>query len=148
MKHSLQIVRGRVGTFKKYLDWLAKHSKGRITPTHRLHLISDRYYVHRSAEIKRHAAALEIKLWFIPGAHTNELQPLDCTIFGAMKSVFRRRFEEQCRLMHTDRLTKSAVIAILKEIWENFSPASISLGWAIYVDDFGPNQEADLDWEE
>jgi hypothetical protein len=65
----------RADTFKKYLDWLAKHSKGRITPTHRLHLISDRYSVHRSAEIKRHAAALEMKLWFIPGAHTDELQP-------------------------------------------------------------------------
>jgi hypothetical protein len=40
-------------------------------------------------------------------------------------------------------------VAILREIWEGLSPAAISLGWAIYVEDSGPDEDADdVDWEE
>jgi hypothetical protein len=105
--------------------------------------------VHRSDAIKKYAAKLKIKLWFIPAGHTDELQPLDRAVFGAVKSIFRRRFAEQCHASPNGRLTKSAAVTILRDIWKNLSPASISLGWAIYVEDFGPDQdEADADWEE
>jgi hypothetical protein len=46
-------------------------------------------------------------------------------------------------------VTKSAVVQILIEIWDNLSPASIRSGWAIYEDEFGPDaDEQDEDWEE
>jgi hypothetical protein len=74
---------------------------------------------------------------------------LDRAVFGAIKSIFRRRFEELCRRSPNGRVTKSVAVRILIEIWENLSPAAIHSGWAIYKDDFGPDADADdADWEE
>jgi hypothetical protein len=73
---------------------------------------------------------------------------LDRAVFGAIKSIFRRRFEELRRQSPDSRVTKSVAIQILTEIWENLSPAAIHSGWAIYEDDFGPDADAaDADWE-
>jgi hypothetical protein len=138
-----------VETFSHYLDSLAGAYQGRIQPGRRLHLILDCYSVHRSKEIKEHAQRVQIKLWFIPAGHTDELQPLDRAVFGAIKSIFRRRFEELCRRSPNGRVTKSVAVRILIEIWENLSPAAIHSGWAIYGDDFGQDAgAADRDWAE
>jgi hypothetical protein len=52
---------------------------------------------------------------------------LDRAVFGAIESIFRRRFEEQCRQ----------------------PPTAIHSGWAIHEDAFGPDADAaDADWED
>jgi hypothetical protein len=69
-------------------------------------------------------------------------------IFGALKAAFRRRFELQCRQHSQHRVTKSGAIQILAEIWDDLGAAAILRGWEIYVDDFGPDEDADgIDWE-
>jgi hypothetical protein len=138
-----------IETFRHYLDSLAELYSERIPPGRQLHLILDCYSVHRSKEIKQYARSLGIKLWFIPAGHTDELQPLDRAVFGAMKSIFRRKFEALCRQSANGRLTKSNAIQILVEIWDGLSAAAIHRGWSIYEDDFGSGDDSDdVDWEE
>jgi transposase InsO family protein len=114
-----------------------------------LDLVLDWHAVHRSPEIREHAARHGIRLWFIPAGHTDDLQPLDRAVFGALKAEFRRRFELECRQHPHHRVTKSGAIEILRQIWDDLEDPAISRGWQIYVDDFGPDQHLDdVDWEE
>jgi hypothetical protein len=109
----------------------------------------DCYSVHRSKEITQYARHIGIKLWFIPAGHTDELQHLDRAVFGTMKSIFRRKFEEFCRQLPDGRMTKSIAIRILIGIWNDLSTAALHRGWSIFEDDFGPSDDADDgDWEE
>lgn len=136
-------------TFEHYLEWLATQYSGQIGPDRPLDLILDCFSVHRALATRQIAANLNIKLWFIPAGHTDELQPLDRAVFGAIKSVFRRKFESLRRDFPDQSVTKSHAIQLLIEIWDNLSPDSISKGWSIYADDFGPDEDADyVEWEE
>jgi hypothetical protein len=130
-------------TFARYLDWLAGQYREKMAAGCQLDLVLDCYSVHRSSETKAHAASLGIRLWFIPAGHTDELQPLDRAVFGAMKGTFRRRFELECRRHPHQRVTKSAAIEILIEIWKGLGNAAISRGWQIYADDFGLEEDVD-----
>jgi hypothetical protein len=137
-------------TFARYLSRLAtKQYDGTITPDCPLDLVLNCHTVHRSPEIKHHAASLGIRLWFIPAGHTDELQPLDRAVFGTLRAKFRRRFQLECRQHPHHRLSKSGSIEILRQIWERLGGDAISRGWHIYVDDFGPDQHLDDDaeWE-
>jgi hypothetical protein len=138
-----------IQTFTRYLDWLAELYRGKIAPDCPIDLVLDCYSVHRSQEIRDHATRLGIRLWFIPAGHTDQLQPLDRAVFGAIKAIFRRRFELERRKRPDHRITKSDAIQILTEIWGGLGTASITEGWRIYTDDFGPEEDAeDVDWEE
>jgi hypothetical protein len=55
---------------------------------------------HRTNNVKQLAQFLDIELHYISGGATDKLQPLDRTIFGALKSRARRLF--RCRI-ETDR---------------------------------------------
>jgi hypothetical protein len=136
-------------TFARYLDWLAGRYRERMAVGCQLDLVLDCYSVHRSPEIRAQAAGLGIRLWFIPAGHTDELQPLDRAVFGAMKGTFRRRFELECRRHPHQRVTKSAANEILIEIWKGLGKAAISRGWQIYADDFSLEEDVDgVDREE
>jgi hypothetical protein len=142
-----------IETFKHYLDWLHDYyvhdHQIEISADQPIQLILDCYSVHRSEQIKEYAAARCIRLWFIPAGHTDAMQPLDRAVFGAMKSIFRRRFEEQQRNSRDMRVTKTTAVTILTEIWNNLSADSIRMGWSIYESDFGPEGNDDnVDWEE
>jgi hypothetical protein len=143
-----------IETFKHYLDWLHDYCANdfgfAISAHLPIHLILDCYSVHRSEQIKQYAADRCIKLWFIPAGHTDALQPLDRAVFGAIKSIFRRRFEECQRNSWDKRVTKTKAVEILHEIWNQLSPDSIHLGWNIYEPDFGPegNENDHGEWEE
>jgi hypothetical protein len=84
-------------TFARYLYWLATEYRGKITPDCPPDLVLDCYSVHRAPEIRTHAESLGIRLWFIPAGHTDELQPLDRAVFGALKATFRHRIPGQSR---------------------------------------------------
>jgi hypothetical protein len=103
-------------TVEIFCHSLADAYRGNIPPGRQVHLILDSYSFHHPEEIKEYARRLGIKLWFIPPGHTDALQPLDRAIFVAIESIFRRRFEEQCRQSPTARITKSTAVQILMEI--------------------------------
>jgi hypothetical protein len=125
-------------TIETFCHSLADAYRGNIPPGRQVHLILHSCSVHRSEEIREYARRLGIKLWFIPPGHPDALQPLDRAVFGPIESICRHRFEEQCRQSPTARITKSAAIQILTEIWQSLSPAAIHSGWAIREDDCGP----------
>jgi hypothetical protein len=57
-------------------------------------LMLDSYSVHRSPEVREYARSLGIILLFVPPGMTDALQPLDRSIFGAMKQEARRLWRE------------------------------------------------------
>jgi hypothetical protein len=119
-------------TFKRYVDWLSRQyctaHPGVITPERPIELILDCYSVYRSAEIKQYAAELGIRPWFIPAGHTDELQPLDRAVFGAIKAMFRRKFEALMRARPNQQLRKAVAMDVLSEIWTELAPVSIDQG--------------------
>jgi hypothetical protein len=73
---------------------------------------------------------------------TDELQPLDRPVCGAMKATFRRLFDLALRESRDRRIGTLEAMQILPRIWDDLSLASIGKGWSI-SDDFGP----DAPWE-
>jgi hypothetical protein len=141
-------------TFKRDLEWLSRQyctaGLGVITLERPIELILDCYSVHRSAEIKQYAAELGIRLWFIPAGHTDELPPLDRAVFGAIKAMFRRKFEALMRSRPNQQLRKAGAMDLLSEIWTELAAASIDQGWSIDEEDFGPSVDHDeyVEWDE
>jgi hypothetical protein len=72
-----------LSTFHSYLDWLRQS----YVDDEPIHLIFDCYSVHCSADTRDYAKGLSIVLHFIPPGWTDELEPLDGYIFGALKSM-------------------------------------------------------------
>jgi hypothetical protein len=134
-----------IKTFRQYLDWLAMYYEDEIAAGYWIQLILDLYPVHRSDQIKKYAKARHIRLWFIPAGFTDELQPLDRAVFGAMKAMFRRLFEEVWRGTPDKRASRLAAIQLLKEIWQTLSVNSIRKGWSIYDTSFGTADDTDAD---
>jgi hypothetical protein len=125
------------------LSRLPRWDAGKVSAARPLDIVRDCDCVHRLEDVRDHAADLKIRLWFIPAGDTNELQPLDRAVFGAMKAMFRRRFESLHRQHPEDRVTKSLDLQIVAEIWENVGVASILHGWEIDADDVGPDKDGD-----
>jgi hypothetical protein len=58
----------------------------------RIWMLLDCHSVHRAKAMRRHARELGIHLLFIPPGLTDELQPIDRFVFGAMKATCRRLY--------------------------------------------------------
>jgi hypothetical protein len=131
--HSFKIIPNR-GGLPRPIEWL----------------ILDCSSVHRSAEIKQYAAELGIRLWFIPAGHTDELQPLDRAVFGAIKALFCGKFEALMRARPNQQRTTAGAMDLLSEIWTELAPASVDEGWSVYEEDFGPSEDHEeyLEWDE
>jgi transposase len=137
-----------LATFHSYLGWLRDFYQDGAP----IHLILDCYSVHRSGETRRFAAELGIILHFIPPGWTDELQPLDRYIFGALKSICRRLFQRFCIGSAEERIRISDAVGFLREAWNQLETKVIARGWGIYEDVMGGPEEADDeddgDWEE
>jgi hypothetical protein len=105
-------------TFSQWLNWL----RGVYDDGEPIWLILDCYSVHRQDAMRQQAQDLGINLLFIPPGLTDELQPLDRFIFGAMKATRRRLYR-----MHSDWnpevvMNKEMAAAFLIRAWEAVSP--------------------------
>jgi hypothetical protein len=97
--------------------------------------------------LKGSSAVLRKATGFLLGDFTDELQPLDRTVFGTMKAMSRHLFEETLRESSDRGSGKLEALQILPRIWDELSLASIRKGWSIY-DDFGRDGDApDTAWE-
>jgi hypothetical protein len=131
-----------VGTFRHYLSWLRT-----LYPDDQpIHLLLDCYSVHRANEIRPLAAELGIELHYIPAGWTDELQPLDRYVFGAMKAMCRRLFQRHCDRSEDGRVSRSDAIKFLVRIWELLEVRVIEKGWGVYEDADGDGM-ADDEWE-
>jgi hypothetical protein len=90
----------------------------------------DSYAAHRT-EIP--AAELGIGLHFIPPGLTDELQPLDISVFVVIKADARKLFHDRTSENPFLRRSKQDAVADLIAPWEFVGPCIIQEGWEIYV---------------
>jgi hypothetical protein len=126
-------------TFHKYLAWL----RGNYQDQGPIRLVLDCYSVHRSAETRTFAASLGSTLHSIPPGGMDELQPLDRSVFGALKSMCHRLFQWFCDGMQGERIRIVDVVQFLGEAWDQLEIKVIQVGWWIYEDGLGPPEESD-----
>ena len=109
-----------------------KHIRAEIPTGDRIFLICDVHSSHRTQPVKALAAALNIELLYIPPGATDQLQPLDRTVFGVLKSEARRLF--RIRTSHDPEIKRSKRDAVAEMItaWQMLSESSLESAWAIY----------------
>jgi hypothetical protein len=86
-----------VNVMERYFEFLrfTVDQKYGLEKRNRVLLVLDMYAAHRNEEILKAAAnRLRIDLVFVPPGMTGELQPLDATIFGALKSAGQKAWVE------------------------------------------------------
>jgi hypothetical protein len=133
-------------TFQRYLHWV----RSLYDDAEPIHLILDAYSVHRAESSRRLASSSGIHLHFIPAGWTDELQPLDRYVFGALKAIGRRLFHRHCQMHDDGRTRKPDAIKFLIEAWEGLTIQVLQKAWGIYEDILGDAQddEDDDEWEE
>jgi hypothetical protein len=118
-------------TFEEYLRLLRAHA-----PTDRtIHLVFDMHSSYRTQTVKNLTASLNIDLHFVPAGLTGALQPLDRTIFGALKSHARRLFRYQARNNPWLRRTRHDGAQDMVAAWEMISAETVTAGWEICEND-------------
>jgi hypothetical protein len=115
-------------TFRRWLHWLrALYDDG--DP---IWVVLDCYSVHRADVMRSHAEELGIHLVFIPPGMTDEFQPLDRFVFGAMKSTCRRLYSLHYQSNPFCTMDKKIAAAFLIRAWEGVSPRVLEEAWSIY----------------
>lgn len=114
----------------------------------RIYLVCDAYPVHHSDISKELAAQLNIELIPVPKGATDECQPLDRRIFGALKirgrAELNKRINEEVlraflanEIPEIPRFTKKEAASILMTLWNELTEYQIIDAWnmAIFIDD-------------
>jgi hypothetical protein len=121
-------------TFRQWLAWLS----GVYDDNQATWLILDYYAVRRQEAMKQYAAKLGINFLFIPAGLTDELQPLECFVFGAMKANCHRM--PRVQVAEEGVMSKQAAASFLIRAWEGVSTAVFDEDWAIY-EGFDPDED-------
>lgn len=90
-----------------------------------LDLILDVHSSHRTDAVKRLAENLAIRLHYVPPGATDELQPLDRRVFGALKATARRLFRERS----SQTRNKREACEDLRKAWENLGSDTMEEAW-------------------
>ena len=98
-------------------------------------LVLDCYSAHRDKETLTLADSLGIKLIFIPAGFTDELQPLDRSVFGVLKGYLRRMWRERFIDNPETKFNKALAVELLIPAWEKISSDLIAQSWSIYAED-------------
>jgi hypothetical protein len=86
------------------------------------------------------AARLNIVLHFIPPGLTDLLQPLDRSVFGALKAEYRAIYRMDMSQRQDKRKTKADFAAYLILWWELVSEGAVRRGWGCFDPDTGALQ--------
>jgi hypothetical protein len=124
-------------TFNRYLDFIRGFVENRGS---RIHLLVDVYPVHIQATARQHAEDLNIQLHFIPAGLTDEYQPLDRRVFGALKSSARGTVMSTSLNARGHRIEKHQAIQTSITAWDRLSRAVVLSGWNVYghaIDEWG-----------
>jgi hypothetical protein len=79
---------------------------------------------------------LNVELYYIPAGATDQLQPLDRVIFGALRSPARRLFRCGVETNGGLRSPKTEAVEDMTQIWEELTKDIVREGW-----DFGEEWE-------
>jgi hypothetical protein len=115
-------------TFMRWIHWLrALYDDGNP-----IWVVLDCYSVHRAERIRAHAGELGINFLFVPPGLTDEFQPLDRFVFGALKATSRRLYALHCRSDPFCSMDKKTAAGFLIRAWEGISTQVLEEAWAIY----------------
>ena len=104
--------------FAEFLMWLREFSHD----DEKIYLVLDCYSVHRACEMRELTQTLNTDFVSVPVGATDELQPLDRYIFGAMKSIAGRKWRRMYEQGEHDKAGKAEMGQILQASWEGVSP--------------------------
>ena len=91
-------------------------------------LIIDKYSSHITEAVEKHAEELGIRLVYIPTSATDKFQPLDKRVFGVMKSMGQKMFDDFV-FYHQRGFTKSEAADAFVKCWKNVSVDVINKAW-------------------
>jgi hypothetical protein len=121
--------------FCEYLRHLREYESS----PRRLFLILDVHPSHRTEKVKMEAQRLNIQLIYVPPGATDEMQPLDRKVFGALKSEARRLFRQAAADNPTLKISRRNAAIFMCEAWAQLGDATLLAAWNIY--------QADEVWE-
>ena len=114
--------------YDKYYEGHPNYEVGHTT----IHLIIDCYASHRHEVAKNIASELNICLHFVPAGATDEYQPLDIRVFGALKAMARKAWYQ---VLYQDPAivpTRSKAAFILAQCWNDLSQDVLDSAWSLY----------------
>ena len=121
-----------------YLLWLRnlydetyKDREG-YQPGMMIHLILDCHTSHKKEETKEFARSCNIKLHYVPAGYTDEMQPLDIKVFGALKAKARSVFFNLINEHKELRSNKAIAAHVLGTCWDQLSSELLESAWKIY----------------
>lgn len=91
-------------------------------------LVLDRYSAHVSSKTAETAASLNIKLVFVPTSATDQFQPLDKRVFGAIKSAAAKEFDDKAFESH-EGFTQPEAADLFVRIWFGLKSHTIMSAW-------------------
>ena len=125
-----------VKVMENYLQWIRStidllHPE---TANETIHLIIDVYKTHKHEKIRQLAQQLNIQLYYIPAGYTDEYQPLDIRVFGALKGMARGIWYSTYALKPGMEITKRKAIKTLLNCWNQLSDDIIDSAWERYAE--------------
>jgi hypothetical protein len=95
-------------------------------------LIWDSYSAHRDKEVESAARGLKINLYFIPPGATDQYQPLDIKVFGALKSMARKAWTQRYMENPDAPQDKGSAVQILLTTWNDIHADVVISAWNQY----------------
>ena len=117
-------------TFREFLTAV----RGYVGHARPLWLVADCFSAHREKETRDHAASLNMELIYVPAGYTDEMQPLDRSIFGTLKSYLKRLWRERFQQEPNLRFTRAVAVELLIPAWERVTPQPVLSSWSIYFE--------------
>jgi hypothetical protein len=95
-------------------------------------LILDVHPSHRTEEVKREARSLNIQLIYVPPGATDDMQPLDRKVFGALKSEARRLFRQSAADNPALKICRKQAAQTMLQAWALLTDDTLEAAWDIY----------------
>ena len=110
----------------RYLAWL-NVAVGR----ERIALVVDTFPAHITARVFLRAEELRIEMIQVPRGMTGLLQPLDRSVFGPLKKISERRWDEQSVQNPQKIWDHQDGAKLLEECWQDLKERTVRRGWKL-----------------
>lgn len=109
----------------QYFIWLRQQIQGRLV------LICDVFAAHRGQMAQQEAANQDIAVRFVPAGQTDNWQPLDNRVFGALKAMGKERFRAAHVGDPPPKLSLAWAVKCLLDCWKAMNERQIEKAWKI-----------------
>ena len=130
---TVDVVQEYFAWLRRVYDQMFENKENYIPGETRIHLVIDCYASHRNKKTKNIARNYNISLHFIPPGATDEYQPLDIKVFGALKAKARGAWYQVLYENPEIVPTRSKAATILVQCWESLSDEVLESAWNLYL---------------